>query len=163
MPNTILSFDKEARDKLASGADKLAKAVVSTLGPRSRNVAINGLPTPRVLHDGVSVARSIKLKDPLEDMGASLLREAASKTNDLAGDGTTTATLLANTLLQEGLKLIHSGIEDGVVSPGINPMELKESLLGYSQIISEQLDEMAKKIKTLKDMEKVATIASGIQ
>lgn len=161
MPNTILSFDKEARDKLASGADKLAKAVVSTLGPRSRNVAVNGLPTPRVLHDGVSVARSIKLKDPLEDMGASLLREAASKTNDLAGDGTTTATLLANTLLQEGLKLIHSGIDDGVVSLGLNPMELKESLLEYSQVISGQLDKMAKKIKTLKDMEKVAAIASG--
>lgn len=159
--NTVLSFDKEARDKLAKGADKLAKAIVSTLGPRSRNVAINDFPIPRVLHDGVSVAKSIKLKDPLEDMGASLLREAASKTNDLAGDGTTTATLLANTLLQEGLKLIESGIKEGVVAPGVNPMEMREALFECSQTIVGKLDKMAKKIKTLKDMEKVATIASG--
>jgi len=153
-------FNKEAREKLAKGADILARAVVSTLGPRSKNVAINGFPRPIVVHDGVTVARSINLKDPFEDMGAVLLREAASKTNDLAGDGTTTATLIANTLVQEGIKITESGIIDGVVSPRINAMHLKEQLEMFSKIIVEEIEMKARKIKK-GDIKRIANISAG--
>lgn len=160
----IIVQGKEARAKLAQGADKLASAVVSTYGPRSWNVAINReYPGPKILHDGVSVARSIKLKDPFEDMGAALIRDAASKTNDLAGDGTTTATLLANTLLQEGFKLVEGGVVDGVISSQINPMVLREELLSYSEQIIALLDSKAKKITEKKDYQQIATISSGSQ
>lgn len=155
-----LLFNKDAREKLAKGADILAKAVVSTLGPRSKNVAINRFPNPLVVHDGVTVARSISLKDPFEDMGANLLREAASKTNDLAGDGTTTATLIANTLVQDGLKITESGIVDGVVSPRINAMFLKEELDKFSKTIVEKIEKKARKIKK-GEIKRIANISAG--
>lgn len=158
----ILLFNHEARKKLAAGADKLAKAVVSTLGPLSRNVAINReYPGPIILHDGVSVAREIRLEDPFEDMGAVLLREASSKTNDLAGDGTTTATLLGNTLLQEGLKMVGGGIVDGVIAGNSNPMVLKKIIDEHVEKITSLLDDMAIKLEKREDYEKVATISSG--
>lgn len=156
-----LKFKKEAREKLAKGADTLAQAVTSTLGPRSKNVAINRqFPAPLVVHDGVTVAKSIRLKDPFEDMGAVLLKEAASKTNDLAGDGTTTATLIANTLLQDGIKLTESGITDGMVSPKINAMYLKEELDRYAQLIVKKLVKKSKKLKK-GDIKRIANISSG--
>lgn len=159
----ILAFNEEARKKLAEGADILTKAVTSTLGPRSRNVAINrSYPAPVILHDGVSVADSIILKDPFQDMGASLIREAASKTNGLAGDGTTTATLIANTLLQDGMKLIGSGLIDGVIAGGgVNPMILRERLSSFASIISEKLKTMAVHLKDRTEYERVAVVSSG--
>lgn len=158
----ILAFKDEARKKLAAGADKLANAVVSTLGPRSRNVALNRqYPGPVVLHDGVSVAREIRLKDPFEDMGAVLVHEAASRTNDLAGDGTTTATLLANTLVQEGLKMVGGGIMEGIISESINPMVVREKLEGYASVIMRKLEERAVKLEKREDYEKVASVSSG--
>lgn len=156
-------YDEEARTKLASGADQLARAVVATLGPRSRNVTINQpWPAPWTIHDGVNVARQIRLENPFEDMGAVLLREAATKTNELAGDGTTTATLLANTLIQEGMKLIKSGVDEkGAIRAASNPMVLRDELFNYSDIILGKLDEMKREIKTDDDIKSIATISSA--
>ena len=110
-------FSDDARQKLVGGVNKLAKAVVTTLGPKGRNVAIDKKwGAPAVLHDGVSVAKEIELADPFENMGAQLVKEAASKTNDVAGDGTTTATLLAQQIVVAGMKNITAGA---------NPMQMK--------------------------------------
>ena len=155
-------YGNEARRALANGAHKLASAVVSTLGPRSHNVAINReYPAPLVVHDGVTVAREIRLEDDFEDMGATLLREAASKTNDLAGDGTTTATLIANTLVQEGLKMIESKIRDGVVVGRTNVMQLREDLIRNSVLVCDELLKRAKSINAGDDAGKVALVSSG--
>ena len=116
MPKQII-FNEQARASLKQGVDTLADAVKTTLGPRGRNVALDkkyGAPT--ITHDGVSVAKEIELKDPFENMGATLLKEAATKTNDVAGDGTTTATVLAQAVITEGLKNLAAGA---------NPMQLK--------------------------------------
>src|SRR3982750_2238739 len=100
-----IKFGEEARQKLSIGVNTLAKAVVTTLGPRGRNVALDKKwGAPNVVHDGVSVAKEIELQDPFENMGAQLVKEAASKTNDVAGDGTTTATLLAQSIVGAGFK-----------------------------------------------------------
>src|SRR4030065_1200328 len=100
-----LLYSEEARAKLKAGVDKLASAVATTLGPKGRNVALDKKwGAPNVVHDGVAVAKEIELEDPFENMGAALVREAASKTSDVAGDGTTTATLLAQQTLPEGMK-----------------------------------------------------------
>src|ERR1700751_155309 len=115
-----LVFDEEARRSLKRGIDVLAVAVKTTLGPKGRNVALDkkfGAPT--VTHDGVTVAKEIELKDPFENMGAQLLKEAATKTNDVAGDGTTTATVLAQAIVHEGLRN---------VAAGANPMLLKKGI-----------------------------------
>src|SRR5574339_645089 len=112
-----LKFAEEARQALVAGVNVLAKAVITTLGPKGRNVALDKKwGAPNVVHDGVTVAKEIELEDPFENMGAQLLKEAASKTNDVAGDGTTTATLLAQAIVNEGLKN---------VTAGANPMILK--------------------------------------
>ena len=115
-----LAFSEDARRRLKVGVDTLAYAVKTTLGPKGRNVALDkkcGAPT--VTHDGVTVAKEIELEDPYENMGAQLLKEAATKTNDIAGDGTTTATVLAQSIVNEGLKN---------VSAGANPMLLKRGI-----------------------------------
>src|SRR6266542_1760690 len=105
-----LKFADDARQKLSRGVNLLAKAVVTTLGPRGRNVALDKKwGAPNVVHDGVSVAKEIELEDPFENMGAQLVKEAASKTNDVAGDGTTTATLLTQAIVNTGLKNITAG------------------------------------------------------
>ncbi|HHH41821.1 MAG TPA: molecular chaperone GroEL, partial [Chloroflexi bacterium] len=120
-----LVFSEEARAKLKRGIDTLAEAVVTTLGPKGRNVALDkkwGSPT--ITHDGVTVAKEIELPDPFENMGAQLLKEAATKTNDIAGDGTTTATLLAHIIITEGMKN---------VAAGANPMLLKRGILEGAQ------------------------------
>src|SRR5881296_504379 len=106
----MLAYDDEARQKLASGVTKLARAVRCTLGPRGRNAVIDkGWGSPTVTKDGVTVAEEIELQDPYENMGAKLVKEAASKTSDVAGDGTTTATILAEAIYKEGLRFIASG------------------------------------------------------
>ena len=116
----LITYDEDARAALKRGIDALANAVKTTLGPKGRNVALDkkfGAPT--VTHDGVTVAKEIELEDPFENMGAQLLKEAATKTNDVAGDGTTTATVLAQAIVNEGLKN---------VAAGANPMLLKRGI-----------------------------------
>ena len=144
-------FSEEARAKLVIGVSKLARAVVTTLGPKGRNVAIDkkwGAPT--VLHDGVSVAKEVELEDPFENMGAQLVKEAASKTNDIAGDGTTTATLLAQQIVIAGMDKITAGA---------NPMQMKR---GIDKAVAAVVKELGKIKKDLKesDWEAVATISA---
>lgn len=159
-----LIFNDQARDKLAKGADTLAQAVISTLGPKSSNVAISRKnQSPLIAHDGVTVAKSIiPLEDNFENVGATLLLEASSNTNDLVGDGTTTATLLANTLIQEGLKLTRGGVIDGVIYKKQNAMEIKTKLDQYAVEVEKKIEEKALKIKK-GQVKKIALISSGTQ
>ena len=123
-PKQIIYSD-DARQKLLTGATKLAAAVVTTLGPRGRNVAIDKKwGGPSVIHDGVSVAKEVELEDPFENMGAQMVKEAASKTNDAAGDGTTTATLLAKELISAGMKNVTAGSNPMLMKKGIDKEEL---------------------------------------
>lgn len=150
-----LKFGQDARQSLLKGINILADAVTTTLGPKGRNVAIDkkwGGPT--VLHDGVSVAKEIELKDAYENMGAQLLKEAASKTNDNAGDGTTTATLLAQAIVNKGLQN---------VTAGSNPMMIRYGLEKGLQAVISELNDMKKEIKIndKESIEQVATISAG--
>src|SRR3990167_7246829 len=112
-------FDSEAREKLLKGINTLTDAVAATLGPKGRNVALDKKwGAPNVVHDGVTVAKEIDLEDPFENMGAQLIKEAASKTNDVAGDGTTTATILAQAIVSEGLKNITAGVSPMILKKG---------------------------------------------
>ena len=116
----ILKFDEEARKKLEKGVNILADAVKVTLGPRGRNVVLEkSYGSPLITNDGVSIAKEIELEDPFENMGAQLVKEVATKSNDVAGDGTTTATILAQAIVKEGLKM---------VSAGANPMFIKKGI-----------------------------------
>ena len=120
MPKQMV-FEDEARRPLAEGVGKLARAVRSTLGPRGRNAVLDkGWGSPKVTKDGVTVAEDIELDDPYENLGAQLVKEAASKTNDVAGDGTTTATVLAEGIFREGLKMIAAGADAMALGRGIN-------------------------------------------
>lgn len=144
-------YSKEARAKLKEGVDKLANAVVTTLGPKGRNVAVDRKwGAPNVIHDGVSVAKEIELEDPFENMGAQLVKEAASKTNDVAGDGTTTATLLAQTIISKGFDKVNGNT---------NPMILKLGMeKGVLEVVKE-IKEMSVPVKD-SDIAKVATISA---
>lgn len=149
-----LLFSDSARNKLLSGVNQLAKAVITTLGPRGRNVALDKKwGAPAVVHDGVSVAKEIELKDPFENMGAQLVKEAASKTNDVAGDGTTTATVLAQTIVSNGMKNITAGA---------NPMLIKHGIDKAVEALVTELKRIAKDVKP-EDWESVATISAGDQ
>jgi chaperonin GroEL len=148
-----LYFNEEARRALKRGVDLVADSVKTTLGPRGRNVAIDkkfGAPT--VTHDGVTVAKEIELKDPFENMGARLLVEVATKTNDVAGDGTTTATVLAQSIVNEGLK---------VVAAGANPMLLKRGLDKGAEALVGELKSQAKPVRDRADIAHVATISAA--
>ncbi len=149
----ILEFNEEARRSLKEGIDTLANAVKTTLGPKGRNVALDkkfGAPT--VTHDGVTVAKEIELEDPFANMGAQLLKEAATKTNDVAGDGTTTATVLAQAVVHEGLRN---------VAAGANPMLLKQGIdLGSDKVV-ERLKSMAKEVRGKEDIAQVAAISAA--
>ena len=148
-----LHFNEEARRALKRGVDTVADAVKTTLGPRGRNVAIDkkfGAPT--VTHDGVTVAKEIELKDPFENMGARLLVEVATKTNDVAGDGTTTATVLAQAIVTEGLK---------VVAAGANPMLIKRGLDKGAEALVNELKSLAKPVRDRADIAHVATISAA--
>src|SRR6266446_312921 len=113
-------YSEEARTKLKAGVDKLANAVVTTLGPKGRNVALDKKwGAPSIIHDGVTVAKEIELPDPFENMGAQIVKEAASKTNDAAGDGTTTSTLLAYVMAQQGLRNVTAGANPMIVKKGM--------------------------------------------
>jgi chaperonin GroEL len=144
-----LQFDEEARRSLVAGIEKLSKAVKVTLGPKGRNVLIDkkfGAPT--VTKDGVSVAREIELEDPFENMGAQLLKEVATKTNDVAGDGTTTATVLAYAITKEGMKS---------VAAGVNPMGIRR---GIDKAVEDTVKELKRQAKMIKDKEELAQVAS---
>ena len=148
-----LQFDEDARKSLTIGVEKLSNAVKVTLGPKGRNVLLDkkfGAPT--VTKDGVSVAREIELEDPFENMGAQLLKEVATKTNDIAGDGTTTATVLAYSIAKEGMKS---------VAAGINPMGIKRGIDKAVEIAVEEIKKAAKEIKDKEEISQVATISAN--
>jgi len=145
-------YGAEARKKLLDGVDKLTKAVATTLGPKGRNIGLERKwGGPSVIHDGVSVAKEIELEDAFENMGAQLVKEAASKTADIAGDGTTTATILTRAIVSQGIKMITAGA---------NPMGMRSGLLKGSAYVVAELKKMAKTI-TLEDAANVATISAG--
>jgi chaperonin GroEL len=147
-----IKYGADARKALLDGVNQLADAVATTLGPKGRNVALDKKwGAPNVVHDGVSVAKEIDLKDPFENMGAQLVKEAASKTADVAGDGTTTATILAQSIINEGIKMITAGA---------NPMIMRMGINKASQYVVGELKKMKKDIK-LTDAASVATISAG--
>src|SRR5512147_1891392 len=144
-----LVFAEDARRRLKNGVDIVASAVSTTLGPKGRNVALDRkFGSPTVTHDGVTVAKEIELEDPFENMGAQLLKEAATKTNDIAGDGTTTSTVLAHAIVTEGLKALAAGY---------NPMMLKRGIEVATDKVVEQLRKAAVSINTKEEIASVAT------
>jgi len=147
-----IKYGAEARELLKKGVDQLAKAVATTLGPKGRNVALDKKwGAPSVVHDGVTVAKEIELENPFENMGAQLVKEAASKTADVAGDGTTTSTVLAHAIVTEGIKMITAGS---------NPMVMRRGLEQASEFVVAELKKMGKAIKQT-DIANVATISAG--
>ncbi|MCJ7519779.1 MAG: chaperonin GroEL [Anaerolineaceae bacterium] len=147
-----LVFGEEARRKLRNGINVLAEAVATTLGPKGRNVALDRkFGSPTITHDGVTVAKEIELEDPFENMGAQLLKEAATKTNDIAGDGTTTSTVLAHAMVAEGLKTLAAGA---------NPMMLKHGIEAASKAVAEAIKEQSIVISTKEEIANVATISA---
>src|SRR3990172_2044778 len=151
MPAKQLLFDEEARRRLKDGVDALADAVRVTLGPRGRNVILEKkLGPPAIVDDGVSVAKEIDLKDPFENLGAQLAREVASKTNDVAGDGTTTATVLAQAIVREGMRM---------VAAGANPMALKHGLERAVETVIEEIRKIATPVAGKEQIAQVATIS----
>lgn len=153
MAAKIVKFNTDARDKMLKGVNVLADAVKVTLGPKGRNVVIQkSFGAPRSTKDGVSVAKEIELEDAFENMGAQMIREVASKANDNAGDGTTTATVLAQAIVQEGLK---------AVAAGMNPMDLKR---GIDQAVAVALDEVksiSKPVANNSEIAQVGTISAN--
>ena len=148
-----LLFDEEARRAILSGVEKLAKAVKTTLGPKGRNVVLDkSFGSPTITKDGVSVAKEIELEDPYENMGAQMVKEVASKTSDIAGDGTTTATVLAEAIYREGLKN---------VTAGANPMDLKRGIDKAVAAITAQLAEISTPVETSEQVSQVATISAN--
>jgi chaperonin GroEL len=152
MPKQLI-FTDDARKKLKQGVDVMANAVKTTLGPKGRNVALDKkFGSPTVTHDGVTVAREVELEDPFENMGAQLLKEAATKTNDIAGDGTTTSVVLAQAIVHEGLRNIAAGA---------NPMLLKRGLERGGQAVVEKIKADAKEVKGKEEIAQIATISAA--
>ena len=148
-----IKFDAEARQKILAGVEKLSAAVTSTLGPSGRNVILDKkFGSPQITKDGVTVAKEIELADPFENMGAQMVREVASKTNDVAGDGTTTATLLAEAVYREGLKNITAGA---------NPMALKRGIDAATGAVVDSIAKLSKKVKSAEEIAQVATLSAN--
>ncbi|KAJ4822304.1 hypothetical protein Tsubulata_006418 [Turnera subulata] len=147
-----IAFDQSSRAKLQSGIDKLADAVALTLGPRGRNVVLDEFGSPKVVNDGVTIARAIELQDPMENAGAALIREVASKTNDSAGDGTTTASVLAREIIKLGLLSVTSGA---------NPVSIKRGIDKTVHGLVEELEKKARPVKGRDDIKAVASISAG--
>src|SRR6266403_1304526 len=146
-------FEEEARHSLLRGVEKLSRAVSATLGPRGRNVVLDkkfGAPT--VTKDGVTVAKEVELVDPYENMGAQMVREVATKTSDTAGDGTTTATVLAEAIFREGLKYVTSGA---------NPIGIQRGITKAVAAAVDQRDKIAKKVKDKAEIKQVATVSAN--
>lgn len=146
-------YNEEARNALKRGVDKLADAVKVTLGPKGRNVVIEkGFGSPIITKDGVTVAKEVELEDKIENIGAEMIKEVASKANDMAGDGTTTATVLAQAMIKEGLKL---------VSAGVSPIEIRDGIEKKVNSIVKKLKEMSKMIDTKEELAQVASISAN--
>ena len=148
-----VKFGADARQKMLDGVDVLANAVKATLGPKGRNVVLDkSFGAPRITKDGVTVAKEIELNEKFENMGAQMVREVASKANDNAGDGTTTATVLAQAIVKEGAK---------AVAAGMNPMDLKRGIdMAVTSVVS-ALEKKSKKIKTSAEVSQVGTISAN--
>ena len=147
-----LIFSEEARHRLSKGMAILATAVATTLGPKGRNVALDKkFGSPTITHDGVTVAKEIELQDPFENMGAQLLKEAATKTNDIAGDGTTTSTVLAHTIVVEGMRNLAAGA---------NPMLLKHGIEAATKVVAEKINEQSIDLTTKAEIANVASISA---
>ena len=148
-----IQFDETARQALLRGVEQIAKAVKSTLGPAGRNVVIDKkFGSPLITKDGVTVAKEIELEDPFENMGAQLVREVSSKTNDVAGDGTTTATVLAASLYREGLRN---------VTAGANPISLQRGIMKAADAVVEELKKISKPVDSSKEVAQVATVSAN--
>lgn len=148
-----IRFSKDVRDAMLKGVNTLADAVKVTIGPKGRNVVLDtGFASPLITNDGVSIAKEIELEDKFENMGAKLVYEVANKTNDVAGDGTTTATILAQNMIQNGLKAVEKGA---------NPVLMKEGIQLASKEIAQYILDKSQKIETSEDIANVATISSG--
>src|SRR5256712_3269783 len=153
MASKELLFSTEARAKLKKGVDALAEAVRITLGPRGRNVVIDKkFGSPTVTKDGVTVAKEIELSDPIENLGAQMVKEVATKPSDMAGDGTTTATVLAQAIFREGLKS---------VTAGANPMSLKRGIDKAVELVVEELKRISAPTKGRKEIAQVGTISAN--
>ena len=149
----VIKFGIEARSKMMNGVDILANAVKVTLGPKGRNVVMDkSYGAPRTTKDGVSVAKEIELEDKFENMGAQMVKEVASKTNDNAGDGTTTATILTQAIVKEGLKY---------VTAGMNPMDLKRGIDKAVEFVIDKLKTSSKKVKSNEEIAQVGTISAN--
>src|SRR3954463_11236641 len=149
-----MKFDTDARAEIASGLSQLARAVKATLGPRGRNVVLQkSFGSPRVTKDGVTVAKEIDLPQPFENMGAKLVQTVASKTGDVAGDGTTTATVLAEAIYLEGLKYVTAG--------NVNPVTVQRGVLRAAEIAADAITALSKKVKGRDDYKRVATISAN--
>ncbi|MDP7274473.1 MAG: TCP-1/cpn60 chaperonin family protein, partial [Planctomycetaceae bacterium] len=149
----MLAFDQDAQEAMRRGVSKLARAVRVTLGPRGRNVILEkSFGSPTVTKDGVTVAREIELSDKFEDMGARMVKEVASKTSDVAGDGTTTATIMAEAIYNEGLKAVVAGV---------SPIEMKQGMDQAVEDVIEKLRDMATGCNTTKAVAQVGTVASN--
>ncbi len=148
-----MKFDTDARAEIAAGLSQLARAVKATLGPRGKNVVLQkSFGSPRVTKDGVTVAKEIELPQPFENMGAKIISMVASKTSDVAGDGTTTATVLAEAIMTEGLKYITSGV---------NPVQVQRGILKAAEVAAEAISQQSKKVKGHEDYKRVATISAN--
>src|SRR5437879_6098684 len=153
MPAKHLIYSEHARASLKKGMDALADAVKVTLGPRGRNVVLDKkFGPPTITNDGVTIAKEIELEDPFENMGAQLLKEAATKTNDVAGDGTTTATVLAQSIVSEGFKN---------VTAGANPLQLKRGIERGVQAVVDNLKSMSTPVNGQKEIAQVAAISAA--
>jgi len=148
-----INYSEEVRKKLLTGVDKLADTVKITLGPKGRNVLLDKkYGSPLITNDGVTIAREIELEDAFENMGAQLVKEVATKTNDVAGDGTTTATLLAQAIIREGFKN---------VAAGANPMVLKRGIQGAVDVAVEEIKGISIPVKGKHEIAQVASISAG--
>ena len=149
-----LTYSEDARKKLLTGVDKLANTVKITLGPKGRNVLLDKqYGAPLITNDGVTIAKEIELEDRVENMGAQLVKEVATKTNDVAGDGTTTATLLAQIIIKEGFKN---------VAAGANPMVLKKGIQGAVDAAVAQIKKSAKTVKSQESIAQVASVSAAV-
>src|SRR5919107_998654 len=154
MASKQMKFDVDARSEIGAGLSQLSRAVKATLGPRGRNVVLQkSYGSPRITKDGVSVAKEIELPQPFENMGAKLVQTVASKTGDVAGDGTTTATVLAEAIYTEGLKYVTGG--------GHNPVIIQRGLLKAAEVAADAITGLSKKVKGREDYKRVATISAN--
>src|SRR5215216_4783721 len=150
MASKQMKFDTDARAEIAAGLSQLARAVKATLGPRGRNVVLHkSFGSPRITKDGVTVSKEIELPQPFENMGAKLVNMVASKTGDVAGDGTTTAVVLAEAIYREGLKYVTSG--------GHNPVIIQRGITKAAEVAGEAITGLSKKVKGREDYKRVAT------